>query len=312
LNRAIVVGSDGQDGRLLFDRLERDGRDVVGIGRRGSRRSDGREFRPIDITDGDSVAGLVAEMDCDVFFLPAVHQSSEAAAASDEPALFDKSWQVHVQALVNFLDAMSRRQSGALFYAASSHVFGDPDSEPQSEATRFKPETPYAITKAAGVFTCRYYRRAHSVRASSGILFNHESPLRDGSYLSRKITSAAARISREGKGELVIGSLSARNDWGYAPDFVDAMIRITRLPDADDFVVATGETHTVEEFAAIAFDHVGLDWRDHVIEDNRVLTRPPSVRVGDPTRLRQATGWKPTVSFDEMVRLLVDAAVEGS
>ncbi|HUQ20776.1 MAG TPA: GDP-mannose 4,6-dehydratase, partial [Gemmatimonadaceae bacterium] len=166
------------------------------------------------------------------------------------------------------------------------------------------------ISKAAGVHTSKFYREAHHVRASVGFLYNHESPLRGPSFVSQRIASGAAAIAAGLQQTLTIGDLSARTDWGYAPDFVDAMIRIARRPDADDYIIATGEAHTVEEFVEAAFARVGLDWRDHVTEDRSLLTRTSPARIGNPTHLKTSTGWEPTVTFKELVEILVDAAVQ--
>jgi GDPmannose 4,6-dehydratase len=145
------------------------------------------------------------------------------------------------------------------------------------------------------------------VKASVGILFNHESPLRRPNFLSQKIIRGATAIARGQEEKLVLGDLSARTDWGYAPDFVDAMIRVVRSTPADDYVIATGETHSVEEFAEIAFDRLGLNWREHVVENPGLLTRRSITRIGNPSRLRERTGWRPRVSFAEMIELLIDA-----
>ncbi len=309
MSNAIIVGSEGQDGRLLFDRLVGDDWNVIGIGRQSIRDSSGRESGRIDIRDQAAVFDLVSIASPDaVFYLPAVHQSSEGAQAQDDAALLRRSWEVHVSGLVHFLEAIANPGNGSLFYASSSLVFGDPDRTPQNEATPIRPGNIYAITKAAGMNLCRYYRTHRRVRASSGILFNHESPLRGQSFVSQKIARGVAAIRAGHQRQLVLGNLEAEVDWGYAPDYVDAMVRISALPVGDDYVIATGKAHTVQEFAAIAFAHAGLEWRDHVVEDGNLLTGKYHSRVGDARRLRDATGWKPSVTFADMVRRLVDAA----
>jgi len=308
--KAVIVGCDGQDGRLLFDKLVSDGWEVIGIGRGSSRDSAGHEADPVAIIDADAVERLMAPGDVDsVFYLPAVHQSSEGSTAPDSAnVLFDSSWKVHVAGLINFLETLARHERGSLFYAASSLIFGEPDVEPQNELTPFRPASPYAITKSAGVNVCRYYRETHGMRASAGILYNHESSLRGVQFVSQRIARAAVDISRGSRHTLALGNLSAEVDWGYAPDFVEAMIRIAALPSADDYVIATGEAHSVREFVEIAFGCVGLDWRDHVSEDSSLLGRRDARRVGDSSRLKQATGWRPTVTFAEMVAILIEGA----
>jgi GDPmannose 4,6-dehydratase len=219
--------------------------------------------------------------------------------------LFERSIAVNVQGLVNFLDVLGNTSS--LFYAASSHVFGRPDSPIQDERTAFRPDSIYGITKVAGIHACHYYRNTRNVRASVGILYNHESPLRKPDFVTRRIVQSAVAISRGSLEELVLGDLNAAVDWGYAPDYVDAMLRIALLDDADDFIIATGETHTVAEFVELAFACVRLDWQKHVRVDDRRLRRTSDSLAGDSTRLRQRTGWAPTISFSEMIRRLVAA-----
>lgn len=307
--KAVIVGCDGQDGRLLFEKLVSENWEVTGLGRLSSLDSAGRRSDPIAVADAAAIERLMARGDVDqVYYLPAVHQSSENSGVTSDAQLLETSWSVHVGGLTNFLENLARHNRGSLFYAASSLVFGEPEVEPQNESTPFRPLSPYAITKAAGVNVCKYYRDCRGVRVSAGILYNHESPLRRPSFVSSKIVRAAVEISKGNRQALALGNISAEVDWGYAPDFVDAMTRILGLPFADDFVVATGASHSVKEFVEIAFTCVGLDWREHVTQDASLLTRRDTRRVGDASRLTKATGWKPTVTFAEMVEILIEAA----
>ncbi|HEY0243450.1 MAG TPA: GDP-mannose 4,6-dehydratase [Gemmatimonadaceae bacterium] len=309
LKTAIIVGSEGQDGRLLFDRLRDDGWIVLGVGRDCARVSSGQpEF--FDIASIIEVARVFEQMNPDaVFYLPAVHASADTSIDEGSDSIFRRSLDVHVQFAVNFLEVMSvRRSDAAFFYAGSSHVFAGAKVERQTELTPLAPDSIYGITKAAGIQACRFYRSRKGVRASAGILYNHESHLRGPGFVSQRIVNAAVRASR-GEGEkLALGDLSACVDWGYAPDYVDAMIRISELPDADDYIIATGQPHTVREFVEEAFECVGLDWHDFVIEQPSLLARRPSPLVGDYTRLNERIGWHPTVSFRELVRRMVDHA----
>jgi GDPmannose 4,6-dehydratase len=289
----------------LYERLVSDGAEVLGIGK-DSTRSTGRSHSTIDISRRDNIASIVRDWHPDaIFYLAAVHQSSQEAASTSDDILFENSTAVNVQGVVNFLEVLPGDCS--LFYAASSHVFGKPESAIQDETTPFCPNSIYGITKTAGIHACRYYRHAHAARASVGILYNHESPLRRPEFVSKRIAQSAVAISRGQRDKLTLGDLEAEVDWGYAPDYVDAMVRIVGLPDADDFIVATGETHSVREFAEIAFSCVSLDWKDHVRIDDRVLRRKSWSLSGNSARLRERTGWAPTISFNEMVRRLVDA-----
>ena len=194
-----------------------------------------------------------------------------------------------------------------MFYAGSSHVFAPPEngSELQSEETPFRAQSVYAMTKVDGILACRHYRERHDVFASAGILFNHESTFRKDTFLSKKVVRAAVATERGYTDKLVIGDLKAEVDWGYAPDFVEAMRAILLLEAPDDFVVATGIKHRVDEFVEAAFREVGLDWTNHVVENPQTIKSRRRASVGDATKLTRATNWRPKTTFLEMIRLLV-------
>lgn len=292
---AIIVGSSGQDGCHLSDLLRQRNYRVVGVTR-----------NDIDITNSASVRDLIG--DCrpdDVYLLAACHHSAESCFESDDE-LFEKSQAVHVTATVRFLEAIACQIPKArLFYAASSHIFPDSGQCLLDESSVPAPGSVYSITKYAGMLACRYYRQRRGVFASCGILFNHESSLRAPHFLSRKIAIGAARIACGMAQILEVGNLDAAVDWGYAPDYVEAMWRILQAEIPDDYVVATGVPHTVRDFVEIAFRCVGLDYRDHVRVRPDLLTKNVETRLGDSGRLRRRTGWSPTVSFDEMVQRMV-------
>jgi GDPmannose 4,6-dehydratase len=295
---ALIVGSAGQDGTLLAAHLRERGYAVHGVTRDS-----------LSIEDPIAVANLVGDLQpTEVYFLAAFHHSSQ-----DKPieplVLFERSIAVHVTALVHFLDAIRTRAPRArLFYASSSLIFGDVTESPQTERTPLAPTCAYGITKATGLDICRHYRKTHGMHASVGILYNHESPLRDAKFVSKKITTAAHAIKRGTQDTLVLGDLSARIDMGYAPEYVDAMHRILALDTADEFIVATGEHHSIQEFVELAFGELGLDWQRHVEENRALITRTAPLRVGDPSKLANATGWRSTTSFPDLVRTLVRAA----
>lgn len=212
-----------------------------------------------------------------------------------------------------YLSSIFSRLSGnspqtRLFYAASSHIFGKPDTEPQDENTRIQPLNIYAVTKVTGLNLCRMYRTVHQIFVSVGILYNHESPLRGGQFVSQKIARGAVMCRKDPSHRLVLGDLKGEVDWGFAPDYVDAMQRIMNLPEADDFVIATGEKHTVEDFVRIAFDSLGLDWRVFVTERKGIITRPTVALVGNAAKLTMKTGWQRSVTFSDMVKKLVESA----
>jgi len=194
------------------------------------------------------------------------------------------------------------------FQASSAEVFGLADEVPQVETTPYRPRSPYGAGKACADFLVAAYRERSGLHASCGILFNHESPRRPAQFLSAKVAHGVAAIAAGRQQELVLGNLDARRDWGYAPDYVDAMWRIVQHERADDFVVATGEMHTVRELVEIAFAHVGLDWRDHVRVDEALVRPDDRALVGNSTKARTELGWAPTVTFEQLVHLLVDAA----
>jgi GDPmannose 4,6-dehydratase len=310
VKRALIVGSNGQDGRLLFEERSKScavvGLDVGSVNAHGVEA--GFVPAPVDIHDPAAVRALVDRFAPDeIYYLAARHHSSEERP--DDASELLESSRVNFLALVNVLEAV-RLQAPAchVFYAGSSHVFGNPTSRTQDETTPFSPKNPYAIGKVAGIHACALYRERHRVHASVGIFYNHESPLRAPKFVSQRIALGAKRASREPAFKLSLGSLAAVVDWGYAPDFVEAMTRIVAQPSADDYVVATGEPHTVRDFVEIAFRAVGLDWRNHVEEDAAIVKSQPGTLVGDASKLRARTGWTPSVTFEEMVRILVAAA----
>lgn len=304
MKRALILGSAGQDGSYLAERLAAGGVVVRGVD---------RDTAPaLDLFDATAVRALVGEVAPDaVFYLPAYHHSSEDAHGALGAELL-QSQALHVTAWVHLLEAIATVSPATrVFYAASSHVFGEPPTPTQDEDTPFAPRTPYAITKAAGVHVGRLYRE-RGLHVSSGILFNHESPRRPRRFVSQRIVYGAldaARAVAEGREyRLELGSLSAVVDWGYAPDTVDAMVRIVGLDAPGDFVVATGVPHTPADLCRVAFDAVGLDWTRYVVERPGRVTRQVPPLVGNAMRLRRATGWAPSLPFEDMVRLMVAEA----
>jgi len=295
---SLIVGSEGQDGHYLSELLRSRGDRVVGIARGG-----------LDLGERSRIGELLTELrPSEIYYLAGVFGSSESAA-EDPVSEFQRSSEVHVHGWLNFLGAVHQQKSGArLFYASSSRVFGNPPATPQNELTPHAPLCIYGITKSAGMQLARFYR-SRGVHCSSGILYNHESPRRPASFVSRKIVQAAVDIKLGAKRPLTVGSLSAAVDWGAAQDYVDAMARILQLPQADDFVIASGTLHTVRQFVEAAFAALDLAWEPHVVEDRTLLTVPPRAQalVGDSTRLREATGWRPKTGFAEMVRGMVNA-----
>lgn len=307
MKKALIIGSQGQDGSLLFELLQRENYRVIGIGRDLARSSDGAVINKVNILDQAQVFGLVAQVQPDeIYYLAAFHHSAEEVRAQEPSTLWKKSFDVHVTGLIHCLEAMKQHAPACrLFYAASSHVFGQTPAEPQNENTPLAPACVYGITKTAGVHCCRFYRQQHSLFASVGILYNHESHLRAEKFVSQKIIRTARAIRKGRESKLVLGDLSARIDWGYAPDYVKAMRHILQLDAADDFIIATGETHSVQEFVEIVFAALGLDWHQHVEERAGMVARRKTLLRGDATKLLN-TGWKPSVNFQQMIHRLLE------
>lgn len=306
MKRAVIVGAEGQDGRLLYDILLKKRYSVVGIDKNRIRHSAGISFNRVNILRYDEVAGLIRKFrPHEVYYLAAFHHSSENLPEQDRE-LLRRSYDVHVSGLSNFLEAIKKfSPKSRLFYAASSHIFGRTRGGLQDEDTPIDPSCIYGITKAAGLELCRFYRSRYGIFAASGILYNHESALRSEDFVSMKIINGAINIKSGRQKELVLGDLRAVIDWGYAPDYVRAMHLIvnSRLPD--DFIIATGKRHTVLDFVKIAFGYFDLDWKLYVRENRGVVRKQNFCRIGNPARLKRVTGWKPSVDFKEMVKLLL-------
>jgi GDPmannose 4,6-dehydratase len=312
LKTALIVGSTGQDGTYLLGHLEGLGYEVVGFNRgtvHGNYRGDAPNIECLE-----SVMEVVGRLrPTEIYYLAAYHHSSEGGP--DEPAeLVYRTIAINTLALSNFLLAILKQApESRLFYAASSHVFGQPDIPLQNEQTPLNPTSVYGISKAAAVQLCRHFRQEYNVYASCGILYNHESHLRSPQFLSRKVVRAAVQIHRGCREKLRVANLDAAVDWGFAPDYAVAMWHILQLPNADDFVVATGTLHTVRDFVQTAFQALDLNWEDHVVVEAPLGAKKPAhvPLCGDSSRLRSLTGWRPRTSFREMVvRMIAEETVQ--
>ena len=309
MKKAVIVGCNGQDGRLLYENLSRKNYLVTGIARPASLNQPPDWHLSLNIGDRQAVADLIRTFVPDeIYYLAAFHHSSENLSFQEESELFRRSFQVHVLSLVNFLEAMrTHAQEARLFYAASSHVFGNAASEPQNEQTPFQPTGVYGITKTAGIHTCRFYRDRHRLFAATGILYNHESPYRKPIFVTKKIVEGAINIKKGLQEKLVLGNMSSEVDWGYAPDYVEAFQKIVGLAAPDDFVIATGKKHRVQDFVEITFEYLGLDWTKYVEEEKGIISKSGITLVGDPQKLMQMTAWKPSVDLRGMIKLLLQS-----
>lgn len=309
-NIAIIVGDRGQDGTLLRANLQDQGFQVVGIGRdRLSLPAScainlDTEF---SVANTDHVMSLVETFrPNEIYYLAAHHVSSEENGADYSPSEYETYHKVHVSGLLNFLCAIRNYSpKSKLFFAASSLVFNGNQGPLQNEETPFTPVGFYGLTKAQGIFICREFRERYGIFAASGILYNHESVLRHEKFLSKKLISSAHQISLGLKKELILGNLSAVTDWGYAPDFILAFQRVLRVDKPDDYIVATGECHSVAEFAQIVFKCFDLDYKKYIFENSNVLNRSVPCKIGDNSKIKSITGWQPTHDFTGMVHALV-------
>jgi GDPmannose 4,6-dehydratase len=314
-SRAIVTGAGGQDGSYLAELLLDRGYDVVGLVRDTGRNypnlaavRDRVQLVQADMLDREALAALLRE-----------HAPREVYNLAS-PSFVPRSWEYPVETaefaavgVTSLLEAIRAVDPSIRVYqASSSEIFGEPAETPQTESTPLGPVTPYGVAKAYGHFIIGSYRRRYGLHASGGILYNHESPRRPLDFLPSKVAHGVASIVAGRDVELVLGDLDAQRDWGYARDYVEAMWRIVQQDEARDYVIATGELHTVRELVEVAFGHVGLDWREHIRVDDSLKRGQAELHrlVGDASFAHRQLDWSPSVSFEELVALLVDAARE--
>jgi GDPmannose 4,6-dehydratase len=296
LSRALITGAAGQDGSYLTELLREHGYEVTGVVR-----------GTVDLLDRDALAGLLRDV--------RPHEVYNLAS----PSFVPRSWEhpvetaefaaVGVTALLEAVRAVD--PAIRVYQASSSEIYGEPAESPQTEETPLAPVTPYGVAKAYGHFIARSYRRRYGLHVSCGILYNHESPRRPVDFVPSKIAHGAAAAKLGLERELLLGDLDAERDWGYAVDYVEAMRLMLRRDEPGDYVIATGELHSVRELVEVAFAYVGLDWREHVRVDESLLRGQAELHrlVGDATKARVVLGWRPRVGFEQLVRLLVDAAL---
>jgi len=320
--RALITGITGQDGSYLAELLLGKGYEVHGIIRRASTFNTGR-LDPIyqdphasrkrlilhygDLSDASALARLMAKVQPDEVYNLAAQ--SHVRVSFDAP---EYTTDITATGATRLLEAI--REAGAkprYYQASSSEMYGKVMEVPQSETTPFYPRSPYGCAKVYAYWITVNYRESYGLHASNGILFNHESPRRGETFVTRKITRAVAHIKAGLQDKLYLGNLDAKRDWGYAKEYVEAMWLMLQQVEADDYVIATNETHSVKEFLQVAFDHVGLDWSKYVEIDPRYY-RPAEVDllIGDSSKARKKLGWEPKTKFEELTRLMVDADVE--
>jgi GDPmannose 4,6-dehydratase len=313
--KALITGITGQDGSYLADFLLSKGYQVFGMVRRASTENFSRiehlrarlQIIQGDLLDSSSLTSVLEQAEPDEVYNLAAQ--SFVPTSWQQPVLTTEFTSLGV---VRLLDALRKVCPAARFYqASSSEMFGKVQETPQRETTPFYPRSPYGVAKVYGHYITVNYRESYGLFACSGILFNHESPRRGLEFVTRKITHGVARIKLGLEKELRLGNLQAKRDWGFAGDYVRAMWLMLQRDEAEDFVVGTGESHSVEEFVRIAFDHAKKDWRKYVVIDPRFY-RPAEVDLllADPTKAREYLGWQPEVTFSDLVKMMVDADLE--
>lgn len=312
--RALVTGITGQDGSYLAECLVGKGYVVAGLIRRTSTVPTERIYHladAIQIVSGDLLDENSLRQILETFQPDEVYNLAAQSFVPESWTQAILTGEVTGLGVTRLLDAIRDVNPRIRFYqASSSEMFGNAQAVPQTERTPFYPRSPYGASKLYGHWITVNYRESYGLHASSGILFNHESPRRGLEFVTRKVTYAAARIAAGLQTELLLGNLDAQRDWGYAPDYVAGMWRMLQEDTPDDYVMATGETHTIREWVEKSFGLVGLNYRDYVVIDPR-LVRPAEVDllVGDASKARARLGWVPSVTFDQLVRLMVEADV---
>jgi len=313
--KALITGITGQDGSYLAELLLSKGYEVYGMVRRASTENferihhlhDRITLKQADLLDELSLIELLEDvMPDEIYNLAAM---SFVPTSWSQPMLTGEFTAIGV---TRVLDAMRRVCPKAKFYqASSSEMYGKVREVPQTELTPFHPRSPYGVSKVYGHFITVNYRESYDLFAVSGILFNHESPRRGLEFVTRKVTDGVARIKQGLQDKLAMGNLDSQRDWGFAGDYVEAMWMMLQQPQADDFVIATGQMHSVRDLCRIAFERVGLDYEDHVVIDPAFL-RPAEVDqlLGDCSKAKKVLGWEPRVSFEQLVQMMVDADME--
>ena len=319
MKKALITGITGQDGSYLAELLLEKGYEVHGIVRRVAIEDPRhRLWRIRHIQDRLRLHAACLESYASIFAVVEKVKPDECyhlAAQSFVSYSFEDEFstlETNIQGTQHVLAALHRLRPECRFYfAGSSEMFGKVAEVPQTEDTRFHPRSPYGISKVTGYELTRNYREAYHMHASSGILFNHESPRRGYEFVTRKITSGVARIACGSKEKIRLGNLEARRDWGFAGDYVRAMWLMLQQPEPNDYVVATGETHSVREFLVEAFDRVNLPWEEHV-ETDPEFYRPAEVEllIGNAAKAKQVLAWEPNIRFKELVDMMVDADME--
>ncbi len=314
--KVLITGITGQDGSYLAEFLLAKGYEVHGLVRRVaiedqkmrlgriSHLADKMTLHSASLTNYGSVFSVVNEVKPDECY----HLGANSFVTYSFEDAFDV-FDININGTLYILSALQKIVPQCKFYfAGSSEMFGDIGECPQNETTKFHPRSPYGISKVTGFHTTRNFREGYKMFSVTGMLFNHESPRRGFEFVTRKITDAVARIKAGELDKLHLGNLEAQRDWGYTPEYIEAMWLMLQQDKPDDYVIATGETHSVKQFAEEAFSLAGLNWQDHIVQDEKLI-RPAEVHklMGDITKAKQELSWEPKVKFKELVKIMVEA-----
>lgn len=296
MKTALIIGSLGQDGRILTQQLTKQGYKTIGVD----------QSQDIDICHPQTVRDLINRTRPDeIYHFAAFHHSSEEAI-SETRAFKEKSYAINVASVLYFLEAIKNfSPTSKFFYASSSHIFGETKDEIQSEKTPLNPVTIYGKNKAEAMILCQHYRKAHNLFACAGIFYTHESCYRSEKFLSQKVIQSALQ-----KRPISVGDLSAVVDWGFAPEYTLGAQCIMQALAPEDFIIATGHRMTVQDFVASTFSNCKLDWKEYVNEDRSILKRKSPVRIGNPTKIKQVTGWFPKIFGPALAKILLQTTRE--
>lgn len=307
IKRALIIGSEGQDGRLLSEFLIKKGYQITGLD------VPVKSFTKINYISFDlnnysapEFTQLIKKNFSEIYYLAAFHNSSADDMSVTSPYFFNQTMNINVNAFVRLLQIINDfKLNSKVFYASSSLIFSKSKTKIQNELTIPKPGCLYSMSKnIAGQFA-EYYKKNYNLFISVGILYNHESHLRTENFLSKKIVSCAKRIKSGIQTKLIVGDLSAQSDWGYAPDYVEAFYEILQLNHPENFIISTGKTHTVLDWIEITFKQLEIDWTNVVFQDNNLIKRKKKTLVGDNSKITRLTKWKPTTSFKDMISYML-------
>jgi GDPmannose 4,6-dehydratase len=314
MQRSVILGSSGQDGTILYNKLEILGYDIIGLTQNKSKSTitdyDGLD---LNITNEQAIFKLIKDFQpTEVYHLSAYQHSSSEIIEEKECDIFNNSFEINTKSLQIILEALSLfSRDTSLFYAASSSIFANTDTDIQTEETPYSPIDYYGISKVAGIYLCEYYRKKAGLNIAVGIMYNHESIYRKKKFVSYKIIHHALEIANKKRDELILGNLQSKVDWGSANDYVDAMYLLTRNNISDNFIIASGVLHSVEDFVSIVFNYLGLNYKEYVIVNPNLIKKSNRNLCGDISKIKQTMNWEPKIKFEEMIIEMIEHYKKG-